>query len=182
LAFVSNKNPQNRQPPKVVTQQVATQPTQSPTTKTNPPGWTYLPPNTLVSAPSNNKSVQQSPVSNTAINKPAPSTSQQPLTSPTSKSSSHYVPVSSLLPPPSELATSSASSSSTTNGSLLPPPSQLLLSGLKAESEVKSKSSDSAYGSLTSNSSASRLTASLMNDPFIGANTIPRIGNLPRYE
>lgn len=181
LAFVSNK--QNGQPKLTsVSQQSIPEPSQTSQAKPSTSGWTYLPPTTL---PTTNKITQPSkvaiPSTSQTVAKPAQQNGQpsiQPVSSSnqtkpvqtTPKTSSNYVPASSLLPPPSELAVPSKSTPST-NNSFLPPPSQLLLSGLKndpliATTEVKSKTSDSAYGSLTSNSSASRLTSTLLNDQF----------------
>ncbi|KAI6191231.1 Non-specific protein-tyrosine kinase [Aphelenchoides bicaudatus] len=213
LAFVSqNGNHQLNGQPKLTTQQ----PTSNPA-KTAAHAWTYLPPSTLSTAPSNktltnttSTASNQSTVVQNAVKATAPSATSQPVQNvvktptpvqqipatgvqntnkpinyasmPTTVSippkTSHYVPASTLLPPPSELASSSSSTPTNSAGSLLPPPSQLMLSGLKNEplaSEVKPKSSDSAYGSLTSNSSASRLT--LITDPFAvnGGGAIPRM-------
>lgn len=187
LAFVDpqKSNHQQKNEPKL-TQQSAT-------TQASTPAWTYLPPST---AASSSKRAQSNTIASTAAmlttdkvsQESSPGSSkliqtlpkQQPTTVILPPKTYPYVPASSLLPPPSELAISTSTSNSQGGGSLLPPPSQLLLSGLKAEpttSEVKSKSTDSAYGSLTSNSSTSRLTtigANLITEPFGGP--VSRIG------
>jgi hypothetical protein len=151
LAYVSSSNKPNGQP-KLSTQQAPLPQSVN--------AWTYLPPTTSISATIPAKVTTQSTSNKFVLPGTSPSTSKPAQIITTTKSP--YVPISSLLPAPSELAVSTSSNSTNSAGSLLPPPSELLLSGLKT---TNSKGADSAYGSLTSNSSVSRLTLNT-GDPF----------------
>ncbi|KAI6205856.1 Non-specific protein-tyrosine kinase [Aphelenchoides besseyi] len=173
LAFVTNNGTSNAKKDQSIQQKqtVTAQPS-------NSTPWSYFPPSATLQ-PTNQ--LTKTTVSETP--RPSPSTQPSTNTSALLSNSSANPP----LQPVSTVTVASTSNPPTSQpaSSLLPAPSQLLLDGFKKEttsSSLSARTSDSAYGSLNSNSSVSKLTFNgngLLSDQFNFNSSNGSIGQQP---
>ncbi|KAI6173971.1 Non-specific protein-tyrosine kinase [Aphelenchoides besseyi] len=172
LAYVTNNGTSNVKKDQSIQQKqmVTAQPS-------NPTPWSYFPPSATLQPTSQSAKT-------TVSETPRPSPVTQPLanTSNLSSNSSVNLP----LQPVSTVSVASTSNPPTSRpaSSLLPAPSQLLLDGFKKEttSSLSARTSDSAYGSLNSNSSVSKFTfngSGLISDQFNFNSSNGSIGQQP---